>query len=56
MIREALEQGLTAIQRQKRGGTDVLLKIAKLGKRINAKGPKDLSTHMDRYLWGTSHG
>lgn len=55
VIREALEHGLTTMKKRKRGGADALLTIAKLGKRINAKGPSNLSSNMDTYLWGKSH-
>ena len=51
VIREALEEGLTSIKKHKTGGVEALLKIAELGKRVNAGGPKDLSTNMDAYLW-----
>lgn len=51
VIREALVEGLTSIKRHKTGGVEALLKIAELGKRINAVGPTDLSTNMDMYLW-----
>lgn len=51
VIREALEEGLTSIKRQKSGGVEALLKIAELGQKINAKGPKDLSSNLDKYLW-----
>lgn len=51
IIREALQKGLTTIRKQKNGGVDALLKIAELGKKINAAGPTDLSSNMDTYLW-----
>lgn len=51
VIREALEEGLNSIKKQKTGGAEALLKIAELGKRINASGPKDLSKNLDKYLW-----
>ena len=52
IIREALEEGLLTIKKHKAGGAEALLKIAELGKRINATGPTDLSSNMDTYLWG----
>lgn len=55
IIREALEEGLTIIKKPKSGGVEALLKIAELGTRINAKGPKDLSSNLDKYLWGNSN-
>lgn len=51
VIREALEEGLTFMKRQKGGGIEALTKIAKLGEKIKAKGPKDLSSNLDQYLW-----
>lgn len=51
VIREALEEGLVSLSGYKTGGVEALLKIAELGKRINATGPADLSTKMDEYLW-----
>jgi len=52
VIREALKEGLTSIKRHKIGGVEAMLKIAELGEKINAKGPRDLSSNMDKYLWG----
>lgn len=51
VIREALEEGLTSIKKHKTGGAEALLKIAELGKRINTRGPEDLSKNLDKYLW-----
>lgn len=51
VIRQALEKGITAMQYQGTASAEVLLKIAELGKKMNIKGPKDLSTNMDKYLW-----
>lgn len=51
VIREALEEGLSSIKKQKTGGAEALLKIAELGKRIKAAGPNDLSKNLDKYLW-----
>lgn len=31
---------------------DVLLEMADEAKKLNAKGPKDLSSNVDRYLYG----
>ncbi len=56
VIREALEEGVTSIKSQKTGGIEALLKIAELGEKINAKGPKDLSSNMDKYLWKNWNG
>lgn len=51
IIREALKEGLTSIKKYNICGVEALLKIAELGQKINAKGPKDLSSNMDKYLW-----
>ena len=51
VIRQALENGIGAVQQQGTASTEVLLKIAELGKKYNVKGPKDSSTKMDEYLW-----
>lgn len=51
IIREALKEGLASIKRNTMSGVEALFKIAKLGERIDASGPKDLSSNMDTYLW-----
>lgn len=51
VIRQALENGIGAVQQQGTASAEVLLKIAELGKKNNVKGPKDSSTRMDEYLW-----
>jgi len=48
IIREALEKSLA--QKQGNAG-NVLLRIAKLAKKLNSKGPKDLSANIDKYLY-----
>ena len=55
VIRAVLREGLTAIKKPKTGGIEALLKIAELGERINAKGPKYLSSNIDKYLWENSN-
>ena len=35
----------------KNSGAESLLMLAELGKKMKLKGPKDLSTNMDKYLW-----
>ena len=52
MIRNAITERIKVLKRKKSGSVDVLFKIAAIGKKINAKGPKDLSVHLDKYLWG----
>ncbi|HEX8932457.1 MAG TPA: type II toxin-antitoxin system Phd/YefM family antitoxin [Patescibacteria group bacterium] len=34
------------------GGTEGLLALAEWAKKENIKGPKDLSTNHDKYIWG----
>lgn len=51
VIRQALEKGITAVQHQGTASTEVLLKIAELGKKNRIKGPRDSSINMDKYLW-----
>lgn len=52
VLRQALQEGLDVLRKQKGGGAEVLLKIAELGKKYKVKGPKDASIRMDYYLWG----
>ena len=51
IIRLALEKGISAVAQQGTASTEVLLKIAELGKKNKVKGPHDSSTKMDKYLW-----
>lgn len=50
VIREALEEGLNK-QKPKRNAGTVFLEIAEMAKKNNWKGPKDLSTNIDKYLY-----
>jgi len=54
LIRNALAEGLLFLKRKQASSAEVLLKIAKIGKRYQLKGPKDLSAKMDDYLWKTT--
>lgn len=56
VIRTALREGLSVIKRKKGSSARVLLKIAEIGRKYKAKGPKDLSTNMDKYLWDNYDG
>lgn len=49
VIREALEKDV-----KKRQGSvgKALLELAELGKKLNLRGPKDLSINHDKYLYG----
>ena len=51
VIRNALEEGIDILKRKETGSLDVLYKVADIGRKINAKGPKDLSKNLDKYLW-----
>ena len=51
IMREALEKGLEDIQKEGNASAEVLLKLAEIGEKYMAKGPKDLSSNMDKYLW-----
>lgn len=51
VIRQALENGIGAVQQQGTASAEVLLKIAKLGKKYHVRGPGDSSARMDEYLW-----
>lgn len=48
VIREVLDEGV----KKKRGNAgSALLEMARLAKKLNLKGPKDLSTNHDKYLY-----
>jgi hypothetical protein len=52
VIRELLATGIDAYRRQDRETTgDALLRLAKLGKKLQVKAPADLSTRVDDYLY-----
>lgn len=52
VMRQALQEGISVIEKQQAGGAEVLLKIAELAKKHHVKGPRDLSINHDYYLWG----
>ncbi len=52
IMRQALHEGLSSLEKQQAGGGEVLLQIAELAKKHNVKGPRDLSVNHDYYLWG----
>lgn len=54
VIREALEHGIGTVQNKQAASADVLLKIAEIGRINNLNGPVDLSTNLDKYLWGNN--
>ena len=51
VIRQAIEKGIHAVQRQGTVSAQALLEVAELGKKHQIKGPKDSSERMDDYLW-----
>ncbi|OGK23610.1 hypothetical protein A3D76_01370 [Candidatus Roizmanbacteria bacterium RIFCSPHIGHO2_02_FULL_37_9b] len=52
ILRTAIQEGLNVIEKQKTGGAEVLLKLAKMAKNSKLKGPRDGSINHDYYLWG----
>lgn len=52
IIRQALEIGLPQVKAKPKGNADGLIALAKLGERLNIKGPPDLSRRIDDYLYG----
>lgn len=49
VIRDLLAQGLS--QTYKTNAGNALLRLAKLGMELQIKGPSDLSTNIDKYLY-----
>ena len=53
VIRELLDTGRKASRRTHPGSTgDALLRLAKLGEKLQVKAPSDLSSRIDDYLYG----
>lgn len=52
IIREALMKGIAPMQREKGASAEALLRLAKLGEKYTVKGPKDLSSNLNKYAWG----
>lgn len=52
IMRQALEKGITHVAQQGTASTQILLKLAELGKKQNLKGPVDSSVRMNELLWG----
>ena len=52
VIRHALEKGIHAIYKENIASAQALLSIAEVGEKYQPYGPKDLSTNLDRHLWG----
>lgn len=51
VIRQALEEGLNVIEKEKSGGAESLLKLAEIGAKHDLKGVHD-SSRIDELLWG----
>ena len=53
VIRELLNEGLkTAKPQDQVSAGDALLRLSKLGEKLQVKGPADLSSRIDDYLYG----
>ena len=50
-IRRAARDWVDSTINKDKGSAKSLLMLAELGKKFNLKGPKDLSTNLDKYLW-----
>ena len=52
VIRELISAGQKALPKQGRESTgDALLRLARLGEKLQAKAPADLSSRIDEYLY-----
>ncbi len=51
VIRETLEEGLDKKQEAQETVGEALLRLAALGKKLKLRGPRDLSTNHDKYLY-----
>ena len=51
IIRDTLEEGLRRRQKTQKNAGEVLLEIAAMAKKYKWRGPKDLSTNHDKYLY-----
>ena len=53
LVREFVEKGLAAeAQTRPQTAKDALRGLAKLGKELEIRGPKDWATNLDDYLYG----
>ena len=50
VIRALIQKGID-IEKKETSAGDALLKLAELGKKLNLKGPTDLSVNHDKYLY-----
>ena len=51
VIRQALERGISKIQKSNNASARALINIANIGRKYKLKGPRDSSEKMDEYLW-----
>jgi hypothetical protein len=52
LVREIRNEVSTGTNRPKGTAGDALLRLAKLGEELGIKGPADLSSRIDDYLYG----
>lgn len=52
VLRKAITEGLSIMDKQRTGGAETLLKLAEIGRKANLKGPKNSSQRIDELLWG----
>lgn len=52
VLRTAIQEGLSAIEKQKKGEAETLLKLAEIGRKARFKGPRNSSQRIDELLWG----
>lgn len=50
IIRALIQKGID-VEKKKTSAGDALLKLAELGKKLNLRGPTDLSINHDKYLY-----
>ena len=50
-MRLAIKEGVEQIKEKKTSSASVFLKLAEMGKKYKLRGPKDLSSNLDKYLW-----
>lgn len=51
IIRDAIEVGLKKLREQQKNSIAGLRELADFAQKVDSKGPKDLSTNLDKYLW-----
>lgn len=54
LMRVSLREGLKVVmgKKKRRNGAEALVRIGEMAKKYNVRGPRDLSTNMNDYLWG----